>query len=466
MKKLSIINRLASYFNFKDNPNKKNISDMIRNTQDDAVNLATFDLLTQLPNRYLFEVMLTKSLLRSKKNQTMLALFYINIDNFKNVNNSFSYAIGDIFLKKAAERLWNNARQEDVIARLGSDEFSIILEDIQSISKIMFTVQRMIDSFRQPFIIDEKEIISSVSIGVAIYPDEEDSVEHIMQHANNALYQAKDAGGNCYQFYNKAIQPKLERYTLIAKHLRNAIQDNQFELYYQPQVDAPSNSLVGIEALLRWNNPLLQNPEPSEFIPIAEEIGLINRIGAWVITTALQQYDAWYQNINKIQHVRISINISPLQLGDNIIIETVTDILKKIAIPTQNILFELTETAVMKKTLDSKSLVHTFFMELGIGLSIDDFGTGYSSLVYLKQLPIKELKIDKSFIDDIGKNKNSETIIKAIIALAKTLNLEIVAEGVDTREQLDFLQANQCQIIQGYYFSKPLSVGDMNKFIG
>ncbi len=261
------------------------------------------------------------------------------------------------------------------------------------------------------------------------------------------------------------MQNELARYMLIVEQLRHSIPENQFELYYQPKISAKDNSLVGIEALLRWHNPTVNNPSPAEFIRIAEETGLMSKIGDWVMSTALHQYQKWFETMQHMKNVIISINISPSQLNDSSIIGTITKVLKETNVPTENILFELTETAVMKKAFDSKSVLQVFLMELGIGISIDDFGTGYSSLTYLKQLPIKELKIDKSFIDDIGKNNSSEVIIKAIINLAITLDLKVIAEGVENKEQLDFLQKNQCNIIQGYYFSKPLNTTEMTQYI-
>lgn len=423
------------------------------------------DSLTQLPDRYLFEEILTKSLYRAKRNNTTLALFYVDLDRFKNINDIFGHVVGDIFLKETSNRLKYSVRSEDYIVRLGGDEFAIILEDIHNISTISLSAKRIIDEFHKPFIIDHHEIQSGISVGISMYPDEETTTETIVQHADQALYQAKESGRNCYKYYNKSMQEKLDRAVLIVQHLQNAIENNQFELYYQPQIDTQTSILMGMEALIRWNNPSVQNASPAEFILIAEETGFMHHIGNWIISTAFSQYKKWYDQYHHIKNVKISVNISAVQLNDSRIIDTVSQALKKNDIPTQNILFELTETAVMKKTLDNKSMLLTFLMELGIGISIDDFGTGYSSLTYLRQLPIKELKIDKSFIDDIHKNKNGESIVQAIINLAKTLDLDVVAEGVETKEQFNFLKENQCKIIQGYYFSKPLSVSDMTAYI-
>ena len=437
----------------------------LKKTQASLQELARFDPLTKLPNRYLFEDLLIKSLARARRNKNKLALFYIDIDYFKKVNDFFGHGIGDDFLNEVAKRLKESVRLEDFIVRLGGDEFAIILEDIKDINHINAAAQRLINDFRQPFMIGEHEIISSLSVGISVYPDEKTTTATIVQHADQALYQAKGAGRNCFKYYNKTMQHKLERYMLIVEQLRHAISENQFELYYQPKINPLDNSLVGIEALLRWHNQFARNPSPAEFIPIAEEAGLMNQIGDWVITTALHQYKTWYEMLRQMKHVIISINLSPSQLNDSSIIGTLMNVLKETNVPTENILFELTETAVMKRAFDSKSVLQVFLMELGIGISIDDFGTGYSSLTYLKQLPIKELKIDKSFIDDIGKNKSSEVIIKAIINLAITLDLNVIAEGVETKDQLDFLQKNHCKIIQGYYFSKPLNATEMTTYI-
>lgn len=426
--------------------------------------LAGFDPLTHLPNRYLFEDILIKSLMRSNRNKTKLALFYIDIDYFKNVNDFYGHGIGDTFLKEVGNRLKHSVRMTDFIVRLGGDEFAIIFEDIRNISAINQCAQQIIDEFQKPFCIGEHEISSTLSIGISVYPDEETNAETIVQHADQALYQAKDSGRNCYKYYNKSMQQQLERYMQIVKYLRIAIIESHFELYYQPKINSLNNSLVGIEALLRWNNPLV-NASPSEFIPIAEDAGLVIPIGDWVIKSALRQYKLWCDAFPQMRDISISVNISMNQLNNSGIIDTVSEVLKETDIPTHNILFELTETAMMKKTLDSKSILQIFLTELGIGISIDDFGTGYSSLTYLKKLPIKELKIDKSFIDDIGINNSNEAIIKAIINLAKTLDLQVTAEGVETKEQLAFLQENHCNTIQGFYYSKPLSVSEMTSYI-
>lgn len=433
----------------------------LKKTEEALQKLARFDPLTQLPNRYLFEDLLSKSLVKASRKKSILALFYIDIDNFKNVNDLFGHKAGDILLIEVSNRLKHHVKDEDFIAHLSGDEFAIILEDNNNITSISLAAEQLIEQFNQPFIIEKQEIVATLSIGISVYNQEKTTSAAIKQHADQALYQAKKSGRNCYRYYNKTMQQQLERYMLIVKHLRNAINENQFELYYQPKIDTRTNTMVGMEVLIRWNNQLIGNSSPAEFIIIAEETNLINQIGAWVINAALEQYKQWLTQIKTINNIKISINISANQLEDNSLIETITQVLTKTNVPINNILFELTETAVMKKTTYDKVELIKLLKKLGVGISIDDFGTGYSSFTYLTQLPIKELKIDKSFIDQIGRNKSSETIIIAIINLAKSLNLEVVAEGVETKEQLDFLTENECRIIQGYYFSKPLSVSEM-----
>jgi diguanylate cyclase (GGDEF)-like protein/PAS domain S-box-containing protein len=439
----------------------------LKNMEVALQKLTRFDPLTEFPNRYFFNEMFTKCLIRAKRNNSTLALLFINLDYFKKVNDFYGHDVGDLLLKEVGNKLKQKIRVEDFIARIDGDEFAIILEDIDNISTISFTAQRFLDAFNKPFPIREHEITLALSIGISVFPDDgDDNAEQSMvQHAEQALLQARESNRNCYRYFNKTRQQQLDRYMLIVQQLQNAIRNNQFELYYQPKIHAEHKSLVGMEALLRWNNPLIGPISPAEFIIIAEDAGLMNEIGAWVIKTALNQFKLWYEQTNKIDDVRISINLSPAQLNDSGLIATVSDTLKNTNVPTKNILFEITETAVMKKAFNPKSLLNVFFMELGIGLSIDDFGTGYSSFTYLKQYPIKELKIDKSFVDDIGINKSSEMIIKAIISLAMSLNLEMVAEGVETQEQFDYLKQKQCNIIQGYYFSKPLSTNEMTAYI-
>ncbi len=437
----------------------------LKHTQNALQKLVSFDPLTELPNQNLFAERLSKSLVRANRKNRTLALLYISLNNFKKINDFFGHVTEDLFLKEAVNRLKQSANAEDFIARLGRDEFAIILEDIENVSAISFAAQRLLDNFIKPFLIDGHEITSSLSIGISVCPDDENTEQTIVQHAEQALQQAKEAHRNCYRYYNNTRQLQLDRYMLIVEQLQYAIQNNQFELYYQPKIHAKSKSLVGMEALLRWNNPLIGKINPDEFIIIAEEAGLMGEIGAWVIEIALHQFKQWYTLTTQMRNVKISINLSSTQLNDSNLIETISRVLKETKLPTKNILLELTETAVMKKAFNAKSVLSIFLMELGIGLSIDDFGTGYSSFSYLKQLPIKELKIDKSFVDDIGKNKSSEMIIKAMISLAATLDLDLVAEGVETQEQVDYLKHNNCLIIQGYYFSKPLSANEMTAYI-
>lgn len=440
------------------------ITDLI-STQAAFQALARFDPLTQLPNRYLFEDILKKSMQRSKRNKTMLALFYADLDYFKNVNDFYGHVVGDKLLKEAALRFKKIVRYEDFIVRLGGDEFAIIFEDISNMNRISLMAERLVEEFQRPFLIGTHEIMTTLSIGISVYPDEKTTPESIVQHADQALYQAKKYGRSRYRYYNKSMQYQLERYMLIVKHLRHAIEANQFEMYYQPKIHIKTQKIAGMEALLRWNCPEVPHCFPAEFIIIAEETGLMKNIGDWVIRTALFQFKEWYEYTDKLKDITISINVSAAQLNETSILETITEVLKETKIPTKNILFELTETAVMKHAIDKKSLLPVFLEELGIGISIDDFGTGYSSFIYLKELPIKELKIDKTFVSDIGKTKNNEVLIKAIINLAHTLDLKITAEGVENDEQLKFLKRNKCDIIQGYYYSKPLTKDEMKKYL-
>ncbi|MBA3285859.1 MAG: diguanylate cyclase, partial [Nitrosopumilus sp.] len=289
----------------------------LKQTEKALKKLARFDPLTQLPNRYLFKEILSKRLLHANRKKTILALFYIDIDNFKNVNDLFGHETGDILLIAVSNRLKQNVRVEDFIVRLGGDEFAIILEDNENISAISLVAERLINQFKQSFIIEKHEIIATLSIGISVFNHSKTSSTTIKQHADQALYQAKESGRNCYKYYNKTMQQQLERYMLIVKQLRSSLLEKQFELYYQPKINTQNNSIVGVEALIRWNNPLIGNSSPAEYIIIAEETGLINQIGAWVIHTALEQYNEWRKKIHKMENIKISINISANQLEDN-----------------------------------------------------------------------------------------------------------------------------------------------------
>jgi diguanylate cyclase (GGDEF)-like protein/PAS domain S-box-containing protein len=426
---------------------------------------AGFDALTELPNRKLFNDILNKAILNAARKKTKLALFYIDLDNFKYINDFFGHGVGDQLLKAAGFRLKAGMHQSDFVARVGGDEFAIVIENFKNIIDVGAVADRIIQRFNIPFIVDANELVTTMSIGIAIFPDEVISIDSFIKFADQALYQAKDSGRNCYKFYNKFMHDKFNRRANIQANLLNVLEKKELEIYYQPQISLINNKIIGIEALLRWNNNVLNNPSPVEFIPIAEESGLINKIGLWVLENTLRQYKIWHDTFKEMNDVHICINLSSSQLYDSCFIDVLSQILRETNIQGSNIIFEITETAIMKKMLDSESLLQTFLHELNIGLSIDDFGTGYSSLVYLKKLLVTEIKIDKSFIDDIGKDPDNETMIKTIISLAKIMSLHIVAEGVETQEQIDFLRANECNIVQGYYFSKPLPADKMTDYI-
>lgn len=441
----------------------------LKKIQHKLQKLARFDPLTNLPNRLLFEETLERSILHMKRINGKLALFFIDLDFFKKVNSTVGFSNGDLLLKEVAVLLQKNIRTHDFIARLGDDEFAIIVEDYDNISNLLGRAQRMVNDFKKPFHIEHHEIISTASVGIAIYP--EAGTDHIalIQHADQALYQAKTEGRNNYKFYAEGMQQQIERYVALEKNLHHAIEKNELELYYQPQIDLETNKVVGIEALLRWQNPELGEVTPLEFIPIAENTGLIREIGAWVIDTGLAQYHEWSKTIFSDKpriniSINISMNLSPFQLIEQNIIGLIKDGIKKFNINPANVVFELTETALMKKLSETKAILD-ILSALGIGIAIDDFGVGYASLTYLRLLPIKTLKIDKSFVQGIGNDINSEAIIRAILELSKSLELKVIAEGVETQPQINFLKKYKCQLIQGFYFSKALSTNDLEAYV-
>ena len=403
----------------------------------------------------------------------MLAVFYLDVTNYQDILTSQGENQANAYLLAITNCIKKTLRAEDTIARVKDDAFVMLLEDITNEHYAIKTIQRVLSALAEPLSVNQHTLQATVSIGVSIFPDkaaDPNKMEmlDVFAEVNQMLYKITSSSGTddaTILTVSKPLQKKLSRYIHISQRLKEAISKGEFELYYQPQIDPHTCKLNAMEALIRWNNAFLHNPSPEEFIPIAEEIGMITEIGEWVVKTALEQYKKWNLVPSTMGVLRMSINISPTQILDDNLVSMIDDILKDGTINTSNILFEITETAFLINPHFEKSKLIQYFKKMGVGLSIDDFGTGHASLTYLKKLPIKELKIDLSFVKDIGKDKNNETIIKAIIALARTLGIQVVAEGVETKAQFDFLAKHECDKIQGYYFSKPLSVSDMSSYI-
>ena len=424
-------------------------------------NLAFYDSLTNLPNRRMFSDYLENSIVQGQRNNFQVALLNIDLDHFKHVNDSFGHHIGDLLLTRVAERLRKNLRKNNIICRLGGDEFAVILEEFSSRQEINLVSKRILKVLEAPFFIDDREIFISASIGVAVFPEDGDDVNTLLKNSDLAMYGAKDRGKNGYYFFSEDMNHSSNSKMEIDTKLRKSLKNGELCLYYQPKIDIAENKIIGTETLLRWFKNGEVYKAPSEFIPIAESTGFILEIDRWVLLSACRQIEEWEKN--NIKGQKISINISGLHFKQGLIIKTVTEVLKKVNIPRNSIEIEITEGVFMENMEEAVDILN-HLRSMGIGISIDDFGTGYSSLSYLKNLPINRIKIDKSFIFNMIGSKKDTAIAKTVITMAKLLDLYVIAEGVETSEQLKILSENGCNEIQGFYFSKPLSAEEYEEF--
>lgn len=416
--------------------------------------VSTHDALTELGNRSLFNLELDYALQLAKKNAHSLAVLFLDLDQFKQINDTLGHDVGDNLLQQVAHRLKKTLTENDGLARIGGDEFNIFTTRFHSESALKKIAQSILNSFEQPFNCSENEINITTSIGIAVYPDHGEDVMTLTKNADLAMYMAKDSGRNNFSFYSQDLSDSIERRSKIIQALKTALKKgNEFRLHYQPKIDIHSKKVVGAEALLRWNSAHLGQVFPDEFIPIAEETHLIIEIGQWVLQQACKD---WVRlNQAGVHLEQMSVNVSNIQLQYSDMLETVKETLKTTNMPANSLELEVTESYI---ATNEQSAIQTLgdFREMGIDLAIDDFGTGYSSMNYLQQLPITRLKIDKSFVDDLPDSTESAAVVNAIMALAQTFNLKVTVEGVETQQQLSFFEKHRCHDIQGYFFSKPL----------
>ena len=424
--------------------------------------LANYDVLTGLPNRYLLNDRLEQGLSLAQRHQTKLAVLFIDLDRFKNVNDSLGHDVGDELLKEVAQRLRGCLRRSDTIARQGGDEFIALLGDLNSEDEVTFVAEKMIESLRGEFNIGEQQLSISLSIGVSIYPDDGETAVQLLRNADLAMYRAKDSGRNQFQYYEAEMNEKALQRLQLESELRGAIAKGQLSLHFQPKVNVVSGTVVGMEALLRWFHPQLGAVSPAQFIPVAEESGLINEIGDWVVRQAALQQRIWESQGYRI--IPVAVNLSARQFNQKDVVQKIKAVLREVGIPPQYIQFELTESLLMEAGQNSFELL-TQLSEAGFVLSLDDFGTGYSSLSRLKALPFKSLKIDQSFIRDLATDENDEAIVSATAVLAHALEMRVIAEGVETQEQLDFIRNLMCEEYQGYLFSRPLPAEEVIKYL-
>jgi diguanylate cyclase (GGDEF)-like protein len=431
----------------------------LQSVNEELKQRAFVDALTELPNRLLFEDRLRHALRRTERaeeriterNAEKLAVLFVDLDGFKPVNDSFGHAAGDQVLKEVALRLRVAARDSDTVARIGGDEFVVLMEDVTSLADCVTLAARLVEVLARPFVVAGRNVDISGSVGIVLYPDHGDK-NKLVANADAAMYAAKRAGGNTYAVFEAHMDAGALEHLSLLNDLRHAIEFDQLQLYYQPKIDAEVGQIRGVEALLRWNHPQRGIVNPGVFIPIAERFGLINGIGNWVINEACRQMQAW---ADEGVRMRVAINLSVHQMREEDLVERIGKALARHRIDPSQLLCEITESVAME---DIKAMQHAFegLARIGVFLSIDDFGTGYSSLSYLRQLPAKQLKIDRSFVSDIEHSGDARAIVSAVVQLAHALGLRVVAEGVETDGQRAILMDLRCDELQGFFFARPM----------
>lgn len=415
---------------------------------------ATHDDLTDLPNRPLLADRLETAVSRAARNGTLIGILFLDVDNFKNINDAFGHPAGDELLKGIAERLSSCIRNPDTLARLGGDEFVFLLDAIGSLSDVLHIIERIFEALEKPFEIGNSRITVTSSVGVSMYPQDGREYTDLVKNADTALYQAKKRAGNQYHFFTSKLQVEIERRVLLEEHLRQAREKKELFLLYQPKVHIIEGRCTGAEALLRWDSPVLGTVSPGAFIPLAEDLGIIREIEEWVLAHAITEIITVRKNTGL--PMRVSVNISAKHFQDVDFPQEIENVLNRLGFEASGLCIEITEGTVIHNPVQVIKNIKKLH-RLGVRLSIDDFGTGYSSLSYLSRFPVNELKIDKSFIDSLQEKKENVAIVRAVIAVGKSLGFSVVSEGVETERQAEILEKLGCDEVQGYYFSRPLT---------
>ncbi|MET0036239.1 MAG: EAL domain-containing protein [Candidatus Thiodiazotropha lotti] len=440
------------------------VVDQLRKNQHRLDHIAHHDPLTGMPNRLLFVDRLQQAIFKAKRNESMVALLFIDLDRFKQINDSFGHPTGDLILKEAAIRLKAMIREVDTIARIGGDEFTVILDQIEQTQDIVKIAEKLLGAFTQGFKILDKELFLSSSIGISIYPQDSDDPNTLIRNADSAMYKAKELGRNAYSFYTAEMTTLAFERLMMENSLRKALTMNELVLHYQPQIDIRSGRVIGVEALVRWQHPELGLLPPAKFIPLAEESGLIRPIGEWILRQACQQASKWRDQGFSPERISVNCNLSAGQLNSDNFISGIQTILAEAGINADLLELEITETTIMNDPVHMSEILNRL-RDIGIRLAIDDFGTGYSSLSYLKALPISKLKIDQSFVRDIPSDVDDMAITRAIIALGESLQMQVIAEGVETEAQADFLKHEGCYLAQGFLYAKPMNSEDLDRYM-
>ncbi|MSM39478.1 MAG: EAL domain-containing protein [Geobacter sp.] len=424
--------------------------------------LAYYDTLTGLPNRVLLKDRLHQLLAQAARDHRMVAVMFLDLDRFKGINDTLGHAVGDALLSEVAQRIVGCVRKTDTVSRIGGDEFVVLLSSVVHEEDAVLVAKKILEAMTAHFVIPPHEIYCSTSIGIAFYPMDGENSETLLKHADTAMYQSKEEGRSTYRFFSREMNTKSVERLLLETSLRKALERGEFYLCYHPLLDLRSGNVISCEALIRWRHPDLGLIGPDRFIPLAEETGLIIPIGEWVLREACRQFSRWREEGFILQ--RIAVNISACQFRQENLLETISRVLRETGTDPSSLELELTETTIMHNPEKAK-LVLNELRSLGVHLSIDDFGTGYSSLSYLKLFPIDRLKIAHTFVRDITTDSDDAAIAEAIIVMARTLNMRVVAEGVERQDQLDFLNSHNCDEMQGYYFCRPLPAEEFGQLL-
>nr|WP_229496656.1 EAL domain-containing protein [Massilia polaris] len=424
--------------------------------------LANYDALTSLPNRNLLEDRMLQAITQAKRNSDGITVLCLNLDGFKFVNDSYGHAVGNSLLKKVAVRLKEAVRESDTVACLGGDEFALIYPGLVNNSDVMRSVHRVLGLFAEPFIVDLRAIHVTASIGVCLYPDDGENVGVLSKNADVAMHEAKESGRNCYKFYAQEMGRRIDQYVEMENALRVALDQNQFEVYYQPKVNLRSGKYCGVEALIRWNHPQNGMIQPGTFISLAEKSGMICPIGEWVMRTACAQAKEWCEM--GFDDISVAVNLSAYQFSHENVANLVSRILSDTGLGAHYLELELTESMLISDS-DNMLMALREIKAIGVTLTLDDFGTGYSSLAYLKRFPFDVIKIDRSFVRNITTDANDASLTKTIVLMAKSLKMKTVAEGVETQGQLGFLSSIKCDVVQGFYLSKPINAAALTELL-
>lgn len=422
----------------------------------------THDRLTNLPNRFFLIDRFTSALEYARRHGVYVAVLFLDLDNFKRVNDSLGHAAGDVLLQRVAQRLKGCLRSNDTVARHGGDEFTIVASDLEDSENVLAVLHKLHTAFERPVIVSSQEIYITFSIGIAIYPHDGDQIEDLLHHADVAMYQAKSSGPNQYRFYASDMNARGHELLALEADLRRALEHEEFLLHYQPQMDLRTNRITGVEGLIRWQHPVRGLLSPADFVPLLENSGMIIPVGEWVLRQACKEHRIWREA--GFDDVRVSINVSAAQFNDAHLLAKVRRTLQDEQMPQQAFELEITENILMQDPVNAVETLRAIHA-LGVRIAIDDFGTGYSSLAYLKRFPLDVLKIDQTFVSDLANSPGDVAIVEASISLAHKFGLEVIAEGVETAKQFEFMRTHNCDVVQGYYLSQPLPRVELIKLL-